>query len=166
MILNLEAEEAVNRSHGFRIGTGYSNAGSIRHVFDAIFNLVPQLFHRGDARRRACVDQHRSVEVALAEHGRNVLQVFADLLSAGGVRRVVRNRLDHAAVVQEPKVVRGLVMRKAHNVISAVDNPGMMRIGGALRKGQEWDEQDEDRCNQIFHDNALTANITARKQGS
>ena len=80
VILNLEVEEVANRGHSLWVCAGDSHAGFGGHVFDAILNLVLQLFHRGDAGRCSCVDQHGSVEITVAEQAGDVLEVFADLL--------------------------------------------------------------------------------------
>ena len=85
MILNLEAQEIVDGGHCLGVFAGDSDAGSLWSLFNSVFNLIAQLFHRRHTGWGARMNQHGSVEVAALEHAGDVLQVLANFLSAGSV---------------------------------------------------------------------------------
>src|SRR5438874_576575 len=128
MILNLETQELVNGGNGFFVAAGDAHPSSIGEILHAIFDLFAQALHRGHAGRALRVDQQRSIEVALLEHGCDMLQVLAYLIAAGSICRVIRDRFDASAIAEKMKMMRSLLMREAHYVIAAVEDFVVMRI--------------------------------------
>src|ERR1043165_1921134 len=53
----------------------------------------------------------------------------ADLVAAGGVGGVAGLDLDGASVVVEPEMMRGLLVREAHDAVAALVDAGVMVLG-------------------------------------
>src|ERR1700730_11972111 len=78
MVLDLEAEEAVDRVERLRIGGGNQHAAACGSLHDGIRDESGQSLHLGHARRHAAVDEHRHLEVALLEGRGDVVEVLDD----------------------------------------------------------------------------------------
>ena len=76
------------------------------------------------------MDEHRSLEVTRREHTGDMRYVEANLVAAFSVVGVVGRYFDCAAVGVEPEMMRRLVVRKSHCVISALLNPLVMILLG------------------------------------
>lgn len=72
--------------------------------------------------------QHWGIEVALAEHGRDVLQVLPDLLPTICVGRICGEGLNASTIREQPEMMDGLLMREAHDPVPALDYFVMMLV--------------------------------------
>src|SRR5690242_6253434 len=108
---DLKPQELVDGGQRFGIGSGNPNAAATVDLLEAVLDVALEPLQDGNAGRRAVVNEHRGLEVALGEQGRNVPQMHADLVAAGAVFGVVRGDLDRPAVGKQAEVVRGLLVR-------------------------------------------------------
>ena len=132
MVLYLKAKEFMDCSDCFGILACDPDTCSAGNLFDLILDFTAQLFQCRNAGWRTRVDQHRRVEVTPAEHGGDVLEVFKNLLPAGRIGRIVRDCLDAAAISEKLKMMRRLVMGKAHHLITALHNSGVVLVNSLL----------------------------------
>ena len=82
MIFDLEANKFVNGCDGVGILTHNANSRSVGEIFHLVANFPAQPLHGGPTRRHTGVDQHGRIEISLAEHGGDVLQVLSNFRAA------------------------------------------------------------------------------------
>src|SRR5262245_46423756 len=89
VILDLKAQEFVNRFYGFGVACRNAYASPAFHLFELVLDLRLQALHRGRAGRRLRMDEHRRGEIAFGKFLRDMVQVSANLVAADDVIGVV-----------------------------------------------------------------------------
>jgi hypothetical protein len=125
MIGNLETHEVVHGFEGFLVVGGNGDAGAAREFLQIPVKVSLQTPHGSGAGDILAVDQHRRVEVSVGEHAGDVLEVPTNLTKAGGVLNIIDADFDQTAVGGEDKVVGGLLMREAHDLIAVLVERGL-----------------------------------------
>jgi hypothetical protein len=75
----------------------------------------------------------------------------ANLLAAGCVRWIGRERLDCAAIGSESEVMNRLLVRKAHHLIAALDYSLLVRIGRLLSLNTKAQHNEKRYATNILH---------------
>ena len=94
MILNLEAEKAVDSSKRLCIVSAYSQLRTALGILGLIGDLAFQLLHSLYTWRHRGMDKHRNGKIALGKLNRDHRQVVTDRLLAGCVRGLVALNLN------------------------------------------------------------------------
>src|SRR5437879_93107 len=76
-----------------------------------VFDEGGETLHCGRPRGSLIVDHHGELEIPLAEHVRDVLEMGPDLPRYDGVLGIVGFDFYSSAVLIKPKMMRGLVLR-------------------------------------------------------
>jgi len=105
VILDLEAEKAVDSSKCLGLVSGYSQLCAVLGILGLIRDLAFQSLHVLYAWRDRGVDKHRNGKVALGKLCRDHRQMPADSLLASCISRVVALNLDGTAVSQEMEMM-------------------------------------------------------------
>ena len=119
MILDLEAEKAVDSGKRLRVVSGYPELCAVRGVLGPVGDLAFQLLHGLHAWRDSGVNKHRYIKIALGEFYGNHRQMLTNSLLASSIRRFIALYFDSTAVCQEMEMMGGLLMTKAHSLIAA-----------------------------------------------
>lgn len=86
------------------------------------------------------------------KHLRNVPEMGTNLLAAGCIGGIGRQRLNRSALGCEAEMMNRLLVREAHDVIAPLHHSLMVLIGGLLTlRAKAQQEDDEDCTREIFH---------------
>ena len=118
MVVDLEAEKAVDSSKCLGIVSGHSQLRTELGILGLICDLAFQPLHSLYAWRHRGMDKHRNGEIALGELCRNHCQMLTNGLLANCIGGPVRFYLDCTAVSQEMEVVGCLFVAKTHTLIA------------------------------------------------
>ena len=132
MVLNLKPQKFVHSSKGLGVFRCHADARAALGVFQFVLNCVAQSLHGLRAGWILRVNQHGGGKIASREHFRDVAEVHADFIAGRSVIRRLGFDFDGAPIGIEPKVMRGSVVREAHDVITALDDALMIVV---LRRG-------------------------------
>lgn len=122
MIGDLKTQEFVNGGEGVRVRGRNVHPSAAPRFLVSIFDRGFELVHRGNSGWHSIMDEHRDVEIARGEQGRDVGQMHLYLIAAFGVLGIVRGDFDRAAVAIETKMMRGFFLLETH-----VTSPRVLR---------------------------------------
>ena len=105
MILDLEAEKAVDSSKCLGIVSGHSQLRTALGILGLIGDLAFQLLHGLYTWRHRGMDKHRNGKIALGELCGDHRQMLTDSLLASCIGGLVALYLDSAAVSQEMEMM-------------------------------------------------------------
>ena len=120
MVNNLEEQERMDSVDCLRVVRAQENAPAVRGFRILVLDGIFQSSHCGKAGRRCVVDQHRRMKISRSERFGDMAQVQANLVDAGLVGRIICTNVDFPAVGIEQKMMSGLFVREAHNVVAAL----------------------------------------------
>src|SRR5271166_4464962 len=118
MILNLEAEKAVDSSKCLGIVSSYVQLRTARGVFGLIGYLAFQPLHGLYTWRHRGMDKHRNGKIAFGKLHRDHRQMLADSVLASRIGGLVALYLDRAAVSQEMEMMSRLLVTETHTLIA------------------------------------------------
>ena len=118
MILNLEAEKAVDSSKRLGIVGGYSQLRTALGILGLIGDLAFQPLHGLYAWRHRGMDKHRNGKIALGKLYCDHRQMLTDSLPASRIGGLVALYLDSAAVGQEMEMMSRFLVTKTHTLIA------------------------------------------------
>ena len=118
MILDLEAEKAVDSGKRLRVVSGYPELCAVRGVLGPVGDLAFQLLHGLHAWRDSGVNKHRYIKIALGEFYGNHRQMLTNSLLASSIRRFIALYFDSTAVCQEMEMMGRLFVTKAHSLVA------------------------------------------------
>jgi hypothetical protein len=72
------------------------------------------------------VNQHRSAEVSLSEHLRDMVKVVPNLIAALGIPNVVRANVNRSSVVVKFEVMCSFLVREPHHMIPVLVDRGLV----------------------------------------
>ena len=119
VVEDLEEKEGVDGVGGGGVGSGDADGGAAGGFGEGVADLVFEAAHSGGAGRVGVVDEHGGLEVAVGEHFGDMGEVRADLVDGSFVGRVVGGDSDFAAVGEKKEMMRGFLVREAHDVVAA-----------------------------------------------
>jgi len=119
VVEDLEEKEGVDGVGGGGVGSGDADRGAAGGFCEGVADLVFEAAHCGGAGRVGVVDEHGCLEVAVGEHFGDMGEVRADLVDGSFVGRVVGGDSDFAAVREKKEMMRGFLVREAHDVVAA-----------------------------------------------
>ena len=118
MIVDLEAEKAVDSSKRLGLVSGYSQLCAALGILGLICDLAFQSLHFLYAWRDRGVDKHGNVEVALGKLYCNHRQMLADSLLASRISGLVTLNLDSTAVSQKMEMMSRFLVTEPHPLIT------------------------------------------------
>ena len=110
MVFDLKPQKFVNGGECRLIHGCNSDAPAALDFFILVTDFRFKVLQHGNARRSFAVRQHWSIEISVAEHLRDVSEMFSDLVAAFRVARVVGGYFNRAAVRQKAKTMRRFLM--------------------------------------------------------
>ena len=119
MIVDLEAEKAVDGSKCVGIVSGHSQLRTALGIRGVICDPAFQLLHSLYAWRHRGMDKHRNGKIALGKLYCDHRQMLADCLLASSIGKLVALYLDSATVSQKMKMMSCLFLAKTHTLIAA-----------------------------------------------
>ena len=103
--LDLEFQELVNCFKRVGISGRDLNHRAAIGLFEFVTDLRLEPCHDLTSRRCFLVNEHGNLEVAFAEHDRDVPQMTANLITAFSVLRIVRFNLYRAAISRQQEMM-------------------------------------------------------------
>src|ERR1044072_2866035 len=93
---DMKSHELMNLLQGIRVLESSPHRSAAVDLFEVVLNLVLEPLHPRHSRRRLIVDQYWSIEIALCEHARDMLQMHSYLCAILNIVRAVGCYLDGA----------------------------------------------------------------------
>jgi len=118
MILDLEAEKAVDSSKRLGVVNAYSQLCAALGILGLICDLAFQSLHVLYAWRDRGVDKHRNGKVALGKLYGDHRQMLADSLLASCISGLVALNLDSTTVSQEMEMMSRFLVTETHPLIT------------------------------------------------
>ena len=118
MIVNLEAEKAVDSSKCLGIVSGHSQLRTALGILGLICDFAFQPLHRLYAWRHRGMDKHRNGKIALGELYCNHRQMLTDSLLASCIGGLVALYLDSTTVSQEMEMMSRFLVTETHPLIA------------------------------------------------
>ncbi len=118
MVVDLEAEKAVDSSKCLGIVSGHSQLRTELGILGLICDLAFQPLHSLYAWRHRGKDKHRNGEIAFGKLYCDHRQMLADSLLAGRIGGPVSFYLDCAAVSQEIEMMGRLLVTNTHALVA------------------------------------------------
>jgi len=98
MLLNLKAQELMNRGECTLVGSHDNNPCAVRRFLEGVPNLFLQPLHLRDTMRHSVVHKHRNIKITILKSVGDVAKVHPNVVSVACVLCVVRLHLNHAAI--------------------------------------------------------------------
>jgi hypothetical protein len=117
VIVNLEAEKAVDSSKRLGIMSGYSQLRTTLGILGLINDLVFQPLHGLYTWRHRGMDKHRNGKIALGELYCDHRQMLTDTLLTSCIRGLVALYLNSTTVSQEMEMVSRFLVTETHPLI-------------------------------------------------
>ena len=118
VIVNLEAEKAVDSSKRLGIVSGYSQLRTTLGILGLIGDLAFQLLHGLYTWWHRGMDKHRNGKIALGELYCDHRQVLTDSLLTSCIRGLVALYLNSTTVSQEMEMVSRFLATETHPLIA------------------------------------------------
>ena len=118
MILDLEAEKAVDSNKRLGIVSGYSQLRPTLGIFGLICDLAFQPLHGLYAWRHRGMDKHRNGKIALGKLYCDHRQMLTDSLLASCIGGLVALYLDSTTVSQEMEMMSRFLVTETHPLIA------------------------------------------------
>ena len=143
MIFDLKDKELMDGFYRIRIIARDMNPSAAGYRFEHVDNGSSLGFHHGNTRGHRIMDEHRHLEISVSKHLSNVREVHSYLVLSGCIFGIIRGHLNHTAVHQEPEVMRRLLMRKSHRMVSPRVHTRSVRVshrlGRVLRESPRYE---------------------------
>src|SRR6266436_6458856 len=148
MVNDLEKQEGMDSINGLRVLRDQPDASAAIRFEIFVFNGLFQSSHRGNARRVGVMNQHRRFEIPCGKQLGDVAEVHAYLVNAAFIVQIVCTDVDFSTVWIQHKVMRGLLMRETHNVLTTLDH-ALLRIRSLRVLLQDGSEQKNYRSHRL-----------------